>query len=424
MIYVSIISLVVLLIITRLIFKEFLIPPIVMQITWMISLTVLLYTNFDYNINSFVYLIFLMGIFLFTFGYLLGANGLKTLRNTFKYYESNYIFKINFFLVKSMIFIEMLLIVFTLIFYIRSSKLYNFSNFYITLKFIKDSNTDKEFEIFFNIFKYFGTLYISFTLYILYFYLFIDGKKTRKTKKIVILQIILGLFIVILSLGRTSVLLYILSIFMLYYFNNQNFNNQKRGLFIVKLVILGIIWIMFFFIFNFIKYPYRFHEGNFLSQNLKITTGYISGSIVAFDKWLIKNEKLLFGKNIFRFFFAIIYKMGFKIETPNLVQQFTYIGDNEFSNVYTFFYYYVKDFGILYSVMIEFFLGFVNGFIYKLNKERKGYWTYLYVLSFYPALMQFFQDQYFSLMSMWLQYILWGFIFFKSNLFIKVVKHK
>lgn len=46
----------------------------------------------------------------------------------------------------------------------------------------------------------------------------------------------------------------------------------------------------------------------------------------------------------------------------------------------------------------------------------KVYGIYIYCLLMHPLIIQIFQDQYFSLVSSWIQYLIAGFIFLKTNL--------
>lgn len=128
---------------------------------------------------------------------------------------------------------------------------------------------------------------------------------------------------------------------------------------------------------------------------------YLVSPLVAFDQ-SVSWDGMEGGKNVFRFFVALAKGVGFEVEPVKLVQEFIRVPLP--TNVYTFYQPYVRDFGWLGGLLAQIILGLMHGAIYKRALYGQRLWQILYGLSLYPLVMQFFHDQYFSLISQWLQY--------------------
>ena len=60
-----------------------------------------------------------------------------------------------------------------------------------------------------------------------------------------------------------------------------------------------------------------------------------------------------------------------------------------------------------------FLLGSLHGWVFRQLKAGLPIIVVANALLFYALLMQFFQDQYFSLMSQWIQILFWTYLFNK-----------
>jgi oligosaccharide repeat unit polymerase len=126
------------------------------------------------------------------------------------------------------------------------------------------------------------------------------------------------------------------------------------------------------------------------------------------------NIPLGYGENMLRFLFVILNKLGFNIRPVLLRQEFVAVP--LLTNVYTIYQPYYGDFSIFGALLIQFFLGLWHGFIYLKARLNKPLYIILYALFLYPLFMQFFQDQYFNLLSTWIQcFIVLFLYFFISN---------
>jgi len=148
---------------------------------------------------------------------------------------------------------------------------------------------------------------------------------------------------------------------------------------------------------------------------------YLLGALPAFDNLLQQNLNAEFGLNTFKTFFTFIRKFDKNISVLPLTQNIVFVPMP--TNVYTVYQPYYRDFLLFGVIGIQFFLGIWHGFLYKKATMGKAYYVFLYALFLYPLFMQFFEDQYMSLLSMWVQYLSIIFIIFHSfNLSYAAVK--
>lgn len=128
---------------------------------------------------------------------------------------------------------------------------------------------------------------------------------------------------------------------------------------------------------------------------------YLLGPLPSFDIFVRHHETVRLGDNTLRFFWAALDKIGFETPPVPLVHEFVNVPFP--SNVYTVYRPYFDDFGLPGAVMVQFFLGLLHGRLYRKLARPDAFYCCLYAFSLYPLAMQFFQDQYLSLLSLWLQ---------------------
>lgn len=128
-----------------------------------------------------------------------------------------------------------------------------------------------------------------------------------------------------------------------------------------------------------------------------------------------------FGSNTFRFFYALAHSLGLTSDEPvSLIREFSYVP--QAVNVYTVYEVYFKDFRYVGVFIPPLFL-IGHYLLYSISQSRGGVFIFYYSASVYPLVMQFFQDQYFSLMSQWIQIIIWFFLFtIRVNLKLNINK--
>ncbi len=118
------------------------------------------------------------------------------------------------------------------------------------------------------------------------------------------------------------------------------------------------------------------------------------------------------GLNSIRSVVAVLHALGFKATAAPVVQP--YVDVPMLSNVYTVHHPYIKDFGTLGGGMVLFVLGFLHAVLYRRATIRNPHAinVFLFAISLFPLVMQVFQDMYFTLLSMWIQYGTYAVLFF------------
>lgn len=114
------------------------------------------------------------------------------------------------------------------------------------------------------------------------------------------------------------------------------------------------------------------------------------------------------GDMVFRTIFAILSKFGFDVRVVDLIQPWAQTKLS--GNVYTVFMPYYRDFGFLGIAGFMFLFGMVHAWVARQATENNPLAMFISGILFYALVMQFFQDQYFSLLSQWIQMIFWMFI--------------
>lgn len=126
---------------------------------------------------------------------------------------------------------------------------------------------------------------------------------------------------------------------------------------------------------------------------------YVFSGVAAFDHFLAQPHGLDWGLNVLRTPLAVLQALGIPVEVVPLVKEYVFVPEP--TNVYTVFLPYVQDFGWPGAVVAFAFLGWMHTVLYRRARAGNPRFVVLYALSMYPLLMQFFQDQYFSLLTTW-----------------------
>jgi oligosaccharide repeat unit polymerase len=129
---------------------------------------------------------------------------------------------------------------------------------------------------------------------------------------------------------------------------------------------------------------------------------YAVGSLPALDSFIQAHEGLGWGQNTFRTFYAVAEGIGLDLEVQPLVKEFEFVPYP--TNVYTVYQPYFADFALAGIGVAALFFGWLHGYLYRRADSGNLLAILLYALSLYPLFMQFFQDQYFSLLSLWVQF--------------------
>jgi oligosaccharide repeat unit polymerase len=219
-----------------------------------------------------------------------------------------------------------------------------------------------------------------------------------------LVSILVSLSYVYLSTGRTHLLLFV-CLMVTPLVLSETF--RLKGILFAALVFSGI----FIFMAGMADKGISKDVGIF--ENLESFHEYMSGytvlPLLAFSRLVESGLDIDWGKNIFRFFFAVSYALGFSGTNPEpLVRD--YIFYDAPTNVYTVYEVYFRDF-FYFGIFIPPALLIAHYWLYRKAIRFSGVWVFYYSASVYPLLLQFFQDQYFSLLSIWIQVAFWYWLF-------------
>lgn len=154
---------------------------------------------------------------------------------------------------------------------------------------------------------------------------------------------------------------------------------------------------------------------NFIVKNL---AGYYNLSSAAFIEWYKNGFQTLYGLNTFRFFYAILAKIGFNVEVVNTTSSINYIFyEGNWTNAFTVCSTYIQDFGLVFMAFMLMLFGWVHGLFYKRCFESSGQERYCSIVIcgalYLGVLYQVLTDQYMNILSMWISFFIWVHVFTK-----------
>jgi oligosaccharide repeat unit polymerase len=132
---------------------------------------------------------------------------------------------------------------------------------------------------------------------------------------------------------------------------------------------------------------------------------YLLGSLAALDHFLVHGTSSLeWGLNSFRSVMAALSAAGLDVTVVPLVKDYVFVPEP--TNVYTVYLPYLQDFGVIGVLLFLALFGWLHALLYRAATTQDPRMAVLYALSMYPLLMQFFQDQYLSLLTTWVTFTL------------------
>jgi oligosaccharide repeat unit polymerase len=253
----------------------------------------------------------------------------------------------------------------------------------------------------FGILKYFGIL--SFVVTSMTIFSFLNGK--AKLIRLAF-SIFVSLSYTYLTTGRTFILL----LFCLTILPSMLVGAiRPRGILVSVIIISSV------FIAISVMTAKGISTNNRLSENVQFfyehIKGYTTAPIVAFSNLVESEPKPEWGENTFRFFKSLEYYFRITQTAPvSLIRDYTFVPLS--INVYTVYDAYFRDFSIIGIFIPPFFL-LIHYWLYSKASRYGGIWLFYYSASVYPLVMQFFEDQYLSLLSTWIQIAVWYWLFIK-----------
>ncbi|RPG34539.1 MAG: oligosaccharide repeat unit polymerase [Muricauda sp. TMED12] len=132
---------------------------------------------------------------------------------------------------------------------------------------------------------------------------------------------------------------------------------------------------------------------------------YIPSPTAAFSLQVQSNESLAYGQHTFRTIYAVLHKLGFDVEVVSLVRPYVLVPIS--TNVYTVFSPYYADIGWFGVATASLVFGIITGVVNQLGpSQSRPLISILFAILIYALILQFFQDQYMSLLSQWIQLLL------------------
>jgi oligosaccharide repeat unit polymerase len=261
--------------------------------------------------------------------------------------------------------------------------------------------------------KYFMSF--SFVAYAFSIYAMLK-EPSRKNKLLFFLTLVITITYAVFATGRTFLFIIFIEYIGVRYAVTRHFSAQKM-----------LRWLAFFvLIFSLIGIIYGkggSSEGT-LSENLEAasetTAIYIASPINALDQEISKAQNTTYdGNNSLQFFIKLINQFTlfpvFKVR--NIIQSYVFVPYP--TNVYTYYSLYIRDFGPVYAWVLLAFFGFVHcGFHHKAVHGYNVRFVFYYTFLLYPLLLSFFGDQYFSLISTWIQIAIFIELFLLLNRYL------
>lgn len=236
-------------------------------------------------------------------------------------------------------------------------------------------------------------------------------KYHRMGKGVMLFSMALSIFYAVISTGRTFLFLFLipLSLVTSFFYSNK----FKASFFISISLIMLCVFVFIGIVMNKIGFD--------VDSVVNAFSIYFLGGITAFDiQFHSTSYTDSVGDNVFRTFYAIFSKLGFDINVVPLIKPYVYVPMP--TNVYTVFSPYYMDFGLAFIFISQFFFGLMHQSLYFFAKRNNARAIILYSISMYPLFMQFFQDQYFSLLTTWVIFSV--IIIFLVEPGYKIIKHK
>lgn len=227
-------------------------------------------------------------------------------------------------------------------------------------------------------------------------YLILYGRRVRQTPWLWPC-IALALGFALLSTGRTYLVL--LGCLILSATMPQPWRNWAKILIFAPLLIVAITWL---------SGRFDVTSGSGLELHAK---AYSIAAVSSFDYLINSDLPQTWGIMTFRTPLAVLNAIGIPLGVPDLIQPHppTRIP----SNIYTVFSPYYRDFGVIGVGFFMLLLGTIHGWVFRQLKTGSPMIIVANAILFYALLMQFFQDQYFSLLSQWIQILGWTYVFNK-----------
>ncbi len=261
-------------------------------------------------------------------------------------------------------------------------------------------------------------LSFSFVVFAVSLYAYIREKNTVNLI-IFIIALLVAITYAIFATGR-SLIFIILTLYIGISFL------YSKGSSIKKYAWLVILFFPLFMIYGIFYGKGGDTESSF-KENLRGTTEgvaiYLATPLNAFDVELKKNHEINYtGDNTLRFFIKVGQQFDIlsNRKIKELAQEFIFVPYA--TNVYTYYSPYINDFGLLYALIMLVFYGALHTWLCNRAIIRRTLrYSIYYSFLLYPLVITFFTDQYLSLLSSWIQTVIFiELVLFLNKFFVKI----
>ncbi len=128
---------------------------------------------------------------------------------------------------------------------------------------------------------------------------------------------------------------------------------------------------------------------------------YLLGGAVAFDQFVTGPIEAPSGSTLFLFFVKLSNRFGFENQINSAIQE--YVLTPHPTNVYTIYFLYYKELGLLGLAVTMCVLGFIFSLLYRMAKSGRPSCIVLYGLGICMLLQSFFGEAFITALSYWLQ---------------------
>ncbi len=384
-------------------------PPALFCLVWSVifisySLYIVVNPSDVYIIDNRCLLVFLAGEIIFTVGGLFAVNR-KTKNKTY-YTTAAFNIPLDKYLFWILL-LAMPVYLSTLMGVIGASSVKD-ANAYIILRY---EFTNQEVDI--GAIKYINTIVLfafAVALYKFHFTGYVTDTWRKRLYKYLFYTLVI--VYVILSTGRT----YFLFISCIYLGFKVISKTIKRK----HLIAVLVVFILVFAANSYILGKAGGERLSFVENMISVfnsINNYLLAGVYGLNSVFSSDFTLDHGQNTFRFFFALANSLGIT-KTPPKDLVLPYIPGPINSNVYTVYYSYIKDFWYA-GIGIMMLWSYLHSWFYY--RAGKSFFSlFMYAVLLYPLVMSFFQDQYMTLLSTWIQLIIMallasGFILYSKD---------
>ncbi len=220
-------------------------------------------------------------------------------------------------------------------------------------------------------------------VYIVYVVLIIEANRIQLHRWRLALMIVIGFLFILISMSKTTIFMYIISVLYLLYSNGK-----------ISLKPIAIFFCSFFFLGLLLQLVRGGEEDTSMDSEsiLWFLAVYVVSPMQAFCTD-IANSSNEWGQYTFRTLYGFLQHLGFNVEVSRVIEKWVWVPLP--TNVYTIMSPYFRDFGYWGLFVFGTLEGFVSGILFRLGVTGNTIVKYLYTYVLVYIFLQFFQENFF-----------------------------